>query len=180
VAGHPLHTWVMPTVIRTRLLITALTMTPSAGIAVMTPDLSSFTLYRHSVTNENARIRELDNGIPQSIAARGYVDTVSGDTHEPAGDFVLVLDNLGTPPQLNGAPAALPRLAWRSRQQQEAHAVHGRAVGALLSRTASTRGRTGCRPLTARPVQRSKCARAFRACGAAPTTLGKLGHLRRA
>ncbi len=45
-----------------------------------------------------ADIVVLDNGVAQPIEAFEYVDTITGDSPEPPGDFVLVLDDLGTPP----------------------------------------------------------------------------------
>jgi VWFA-related protein len=45
-----------------------------------------------------AEVEVLDNGVAQTIEAFEHVDTIAGDAPEPPGDFVLVLDDLGTPP----------------------------------------------------------------------------------
>jgi len=45
-----------------------------------------------------AEVEVLDNGVSQTIEAFQHVDTITGDSPEPPGDFVLVLDDLGTPP----------------------------------------------------------------------------------
>nr|WP_291986142.1 VWA domain-containing protein [Luteitalea sp.] len=45
-----------------------------------------------------AEVEVLDNGVAQTIEAFGHVDTVTGDSPEPPGDFVLVLDDFGTLP----------------------------------------------------------------------------------
>ncbi len=51
-------------------------------------------------------IEVLDNGVPQTIAALEYVDTLTGDSPEPPGDFAVVLDDLGTPRSGTGAAIA--------------------------------------------------------------------------
>lgn len=52
-------------------------------------------------------IEVFDDGVPQPVAALEYVDTVTGDAPEPPGDFVLVLDDLGTPRSGTGSAIAL-------------------------------------------------------------------------
>lgn len=52
-------------------------------------------------------IEVLDNGVPQPVAAFEYVDTVTGDAPEPPGDFILVLDDLGTMRSGTGAAIAV-------------------------------------------------------------------------
>jgi VWFA-related protein len=44
-----------------------------------------------------AEVEVLDHGLAQTIEAFEFVDTITGDLPEPPGDFVLVLDDLGTP-----------------------------------------------------------------------------------
>lgn len=44
-----------------------------------------------------ADVDVLDNGFAQPVEAFELVDSISGDSPEPPGDFVLVLDDLGTP-----------------------------------------------------------------------------------
>ena len=54
-----------------------------------------------------ADVEVLDNGLAQPIEALELVDTISGDSPEPPGDFVLVLDDLGTSSAgTNGAVSA--------------------------------------------------------------------------
>lgn len=52
-------------------------------------------------------IEILDNGVPQPLAAFEYVDTVTGTAPEPPGDFILVLDDLGTTRSGTGAAIAV-------------------------------------------------------------------------
>lgn len=51
----------------------------------------------HPVTDLQASEVEVrDNGVSHPLVAFTYVDTVTGDTLEPPGHFVLVLDDIGT------------------------------------------------------------------------------------
>ena len=62
-----------------------------------------------------ADVEVLDNGVAQAIEAFGHVDTITGDSPEPPGDFVLVLDDLGTPPRARTArlrPASRSWMRW--------------------------------------------------------------------
>jgi VWFA-related protein len=46
-----------------------------------------------------SEVEVLDNGVPQPIVAFEHVDTITGDKPEQPGDFVLVLDDIGTAPE---------------------------------------------------------------------------------
>ena len=114
-------TW-RPTIALLAISLVTTAAIPSAQVpsAASTPTLVTLTVIASRegqpvLDLTAADVEVLDNGFAQPVEAFELVDSISGDSPEPPGDFVLVLDDLGTPPRARTArlrPASRSWMRW--------------------------------------------------------------------